>query len=160
MRSLLTSILRTFPKVENGWGAVIFIGGDRNKAAYFQGRLPHEILHEISRQLNCNSAFIYLLEAWVAVLAVLEPWFGPCCVQTRPPAGSRQAAEFHENLPEHRHRLNAQGGLWLVFAHDCFGCVTVGRFGFNSAWSWFAVGCGLRVGVILVFQFVRLGFRC
>ena len=68
-----------FTKVENGWGAVIFIRGDKRKAAYFQGRLPNEIL----KQFSSNTALIYLIEAWVAILApiIFEPRLGPFYVQ-------------------------------------------------------------------------------
>ena len=71
---------RLHQKVESGWGAGIFVNkGDTQRAAYFQGRLPIEIL----KQFSSNTAFIYLLEAWVAVLApiIFEPWLGPFYVQ-------------------------------------------------------------------------------
>ena len=53
--------------VENGWAAVCFHQGDIQRAAYFQGRLPTVLL----RQLSSDQAFIYLLEAWAAILAPL-----------------------------------------------------------------------------------------
>ena len=74
----------TFPDVrrlENGWGAVCFINGDPYKLAYFQGRLPKEILLQFS---NAQS-FIYLLEAWVSMMApivfapCLETFYVQCC---------------------------------------------------------------------------------
>ena len=63
-----------YATVDNGFGAVIFPPGESDRAWFFQGRLPKEIL----KQLSSNTAFIYLLEAWVALLAplVFEPLLG------------------------------------------------------------------------------------
>ena len=78
-----------FPDVqhlENGLGAICFINGDPHKAAYFQGCLPKEILLRFS---NAQS-FIYLLEAWLSMMApivlhrVLRP-FMSSAVTTRQP---------------------------------------------------------------------------
>ena len=61
--------------------AIIFPPGDTSRAWCFQGRLPTEIL----KQFSPNTAFIYLLEAWVAIIArlICEPLLGkfyvPCC---------------------------------------------------------------------------------
>ena len=43
-----------YTSVENGWGAVIFPPGQTDRAWYFQGRLPQEIL----KQFSSNTAFI------------------------------------------------------------------------------------------------------
>ena len=48
-----------YTSVENRWGAVIFPPGKTDRAWYFQGRLPQEIL----KQFSSNTTFIYLLEA-------------------------------------------------------------------------------------------------
>ena len=68
-----------YSTVENGWGAVIFPPGKTDRAWYFQGRLPREIL----KQFSSNTAFIYLLEAWVAIIAplVCEPILGDFYIQ-------------------------------------------------------------------------------
>ncbi|CAE7242237.1 unnamed protein product [Symbiodinium pilosum] len=68
-----------YTSVENGWGAVIFPPGKTDRAWYFQGRLPQEIL----KQFSSNTAFIYLLEAWVAIIApiVCEPILGDFYIQ-------------------------------------------------------------------------------
>ena len=68
-----------FSNVENGWGAVIFPPGTSDRAWYFQGRLPQQI----RKQFSSNTAFIYLLEAWVAIIAplVCEPIFGSFYIQ-------------------------------------------------------------------------------
>ena len=69
------------PGIENGWAAVCFYHGDSSRATYFQGRLPSELL----RQFSANQAFIYLLEAWVAILApmifrpLLDDYYVQCC---------------------------------------------------------------------------------
>ena len=68
-----------YATVDNGFGAVIFPPGESDRAWFFQGRLPKEIL----KQFSSNTAFIYLLEAWVALLAplVFEPLLGDFYVQ-------------------------------------------------------------------------------
>ena len=68
-----------YATVDNGFGAVIFPPGESYRAWFFQGRLPKEIL----KQFSSNTAFIYLLEAWVALLAplVFEPLLGDFYVQ-------------------------------------------------------------------------------
>ena len=45
--------------IENGWAAVCFHQGDVQRAAYFQGRLPTELV----KIFSSDQAFIYLLEA-------------------------------------------------------------------------------------------------
>ena len=58
---------------------MIFPPGETDRAWYFQGRLPREIL----KQFSSNTAFIYLLEAWVAIIApiVCEPILGDFYIQ-------------------------------------------------------------------------------
>ena len=70
---------RDYATVDNGFGAVIFPSGESDRAWFFQGRLPKEIL----KQFSSNTAFIYLLEAWVALLAplVFEPLLGDFHIQ-------------------------------------------------------------------------------
>ena len=51
-----------YASVDNGFGAVIFTPGKNHHAWFFQGRLPTAIL----KQFSSNTAFIYLLEAWVS----------------------------------------------------------------------------------------------
>ena len=64
--------------VDNGWGAVLFLNGDPHLAWHFQGKLPSNIL----RQFSSNKAFIYLLEAWVAIAPlVFEPFLGDFYIQ-------------------------------------------------------------------------------
>ena len=62
--------------VDNGFGAVIFLPGESHRVWFFQGRLPKEIL----KQFSSNTAFIYLLEAWVALL-IFEPLLGDFYIQ-------------------------------------------------------------------------------
>ena len=67
--------------IENGWAAVCFHQVDVQRAAYFQGRLPTELV----KIFSSDQAFIYLLESWAAILAplIFEPWLGSfyrqCC---------------------------------------------------------------------------------
>ena len=70
---------RQTPDIENGWAALCFHQGDAHNGAYFQGRLPSALL----RQFSSDQAFIYLLEAWAAILApvIFEPWLGHFYVQ-------------------------------------------------------------------------------
>ncbi|CAE7207581.1 Ttf2, partial [Symbiodinium pilosum] len=55
------------------------LAGETTRAWDFQGRLPQQIL----RQFSSNTAFIYLLEAWVAIIAPLicEPLLGQFYIQ-------------------------------------------------------------------------------
>ena len=75
--------------IENGWAAVCFRQGDVHNAAYFQGRLPSVLL----RQFSSDQAFIYLLEAWVAILAplIFAPWLGKFYLQCCDNEASRHA---------------------------------------------------------------------
>ena len=57
-------------EVETGWGAVIFPPGASDRAWYFQGRLPQQIL----KQFSSNTAFIYLLEASEAWVPSSHRW--------------------------------------------------------------------------------------
>ena len=63
--------------------------GDVHNGAYFQGRLPSILL----RQFSADQAFIYLLEAWAAILApmIFEPWLGTLYVQCCDNEASRHA---------------------------------------------------------------------
>ncbi|CAE7244596.1 unnamed protein product [Symbiodinium sp. KB8] len=63
--------------------------GDVHKGAYFQGRLPSVLL----RQFSSDQAFIYLLEAWAAILApmIFEPWLDNFYIQCCDNEASRHA---------------------------------------------------------------------
>ena len=76
-------------EIENGWAAVCFHHGDVQRAADFQGRL----LSVLARQFSSDQAFIYLLEAWVAILAplIFEPWLDSFYVQCCDNEASRHA---------------------------------------------------------------------
>ena len=76
-------------EIENGWAAVCFHHGDVQRAAYFQGRLPSVL----ARLFSSDQAFIYLLEAWVAILAplIFEPWLDSFYVQCCDNEASRHA---------------------------------------------------------------------
>ncbi|CAE7723956.1 unnamed protein product [Symbiodinium pilosum] len=60
-------------------GCSNFPNGGDSWAWYFQGRLPQQIL----QQFSSTTAFIYLLEAWVAIIAPLicEPLLGNFHIQ-------------------------------------------------------------------------------
>ena len=77
------------PDIENGWAALCFHQGDVHTGAYFQGRLPSALL----RQFSADQAFIYLLEAWAAILApmIFEPWLDRFYVQCCDNEASRHA---------------------------------------------------------------------
>ena len=80
---------RNTTDVENGWAAVCFHQGDVQRAAYFQGRLPTELV----KIFSSDQAFIYLLESWAAILApvIFEPWLGSFYVQCWDNEASRHA---------------------------------------------------------------------
>ena len=80
---------RQTPDIENGWAALCFHQGDVHYGAYFQGRLPSALL----RQFSADQAFIYLLEAWAAILApvIFEPWLDHFYVQCCDNEASRHA---------------------------------------------------------------------
>ena len=80
---------RQTPDIENGWAALCFHQGDVHSGAYFQGRLPSVLL----RQFSADQAFIYLLEAWAAILApvIFEPWLDQFYVQCCDNEASRHA---------------------------------------------------------------------
>ena len=80
---------RQTPDIENGWAALCFHQGDVHNGAYFQGRLPSVLL----RQFSADQAFIYLLEAWAAILApvIFEPWLDRFYVQCCDNEASRHA---------------------------------------------------------------------
>ncbi|CAE7242575.1 unnamed protein product, partial [Symbiodinium sp. KB8] len=80
---------RQTPDIENGWAALCFHQGDVHHGAYFQGRLPSALL----RQFSADQAFIYLLEAWAAILApvIFEPWLDHFYVQCCDNEASRHA---------------------------------------------------------------------
>ena len=83
---------RQTPDIENGWAALCFHQGDVHTGAYFQDRLPSTLL----RQFSADQAFIYLLEAWAAILApvIFEPWLGrfyvQCCDNEASPTCAHQ----------------------------------------------------------------------
>ena len=76
-------------EIENGWAAVCFHHGDVQRAAYFQGRLPSVL----ARQFSSHQAFVYLREAWVAILAplIFQPWLDSFYVQCCDNEASRHA---------------------------------------------------------------------
>ena len=80
---------RNTAHIENGWAAVCFHQGDVQRTAYFQGRLPTELV----KIFSSDQAFIYLLEAWAAILAplIFEPWLDSFYVQCCDNEASRHA---------------------------------------------------------------------
>ncbi|CAE7455981.1 unnamed protein product, partial [Symbiodinium pilosum] len=77
----MVSVSRLFGKVGRAPLKAIYARahGEVDRAWFFQGRLPKEIL----LQFSSNTAFVYLLEAWVALLAplVFEPLLGDFYIQ-------------------------------------------------------------------------------
>eukprot|EP00439_Symbiodinium_sp_Y106_P063119 s3514_g9.t1 len=85
-------------EIENGWAAVCFHHGDVQRAAYFQGRLPSVL----ARQFSSHQAFVYLREAWVAILAplIFQPWLDSFYVQCCDNEASRHALLKGANISD------------------------------------------------------------